>query len=387
MRVLTVSGSRADYGLLSGPMRAMAAEPALDPRLVLTGSHVDSRFGGTRSEIEADGFSIHGEIALGFDSDTPRGIVEACGRVLTAAAPVIDELAPDILLLLGDRYEIFAVAAAAALMGVPIAHVHGGEATYGAIDDSLRHAISKLSNLHFAAAEVYRRRLIQMGELPGLVHTVGAPGVELALKSKIATSAELWERVGTNLPEPLGIVTYHPETTGAPDPARDIEQLLDALDSSDLAGLLFTGVNADARRDEVDDAISKFVVARPGRTAAVDNLGQRLYWTAMRHSVAVIGNSSSGIIEAPSLKVPTINMGTRQAGRLRAKSIVDCAPDSSEIGAAIKRVLAGKVHLDETPPYEGNDTSLQIANILAGTDPSALLPKPFADLDFGSVAA
>ena len=387
MRVLTVSGSRADYGLLSGPMRAMAAESTLDPRLVLTGGHVDSRLGETRSEIQADGFSIHGEISLGFDSDTPRGIAEACGRVMTAAAPVIDEIAPDILLLLGDRYEIFAVAATAALIGVPIAHVHGGEATFGAIDDSLRHAISKLSNLHFAAAEVYRRRLIQMGELPERVHTVGSPGVELALNSKIAPQAELWERVGAKLPEPLGIVTYHPETTGTPEPTRDITQLLDALGSSDLAGILFTGVNADARRDEVAVAISKFVDARPGRAAAVSNLGQQLYWTAMRHCVAVIGNSSSGIIEAPCLKVPTINIGTRQAGRLRAKSIVDCAADSSEIGAAIKWVLAGKVHPDEAPPYHGNDTSLRIANILAGTDPSTLLPKPFADIDFEGIAA
>ena len=380
MKVLAVSGSRADYGLLSETMRAIAAAPALELRLALTGGHLERRFDETRDAVEADGFRIDAEIPLGSAEDTPLGIAEITGRVLGGMARAFSEIGPDIALMLGDRYEIFAAAGAAAIMNIPVAHMHGGEATTGAVDDALRNAITKISSLHFTAAEDYRRRVIQMGEAPDRVFSVGAPGIELLLKTKRAPVAELWSKVGRTLKKPFVLVTYHPETAGAPNPGRDIGALLSALESSGAKGILFTGVNADARRDEVADAITAFVGARPDRAALVGNLGQRLYWTAMAQCAAVVGNSSSGIIEAPVLKIPTVNVGSRQDGRLRAPSIIDCGPGVKDISAALARAFGRDVPLAGETPYGQGDTSTRIVDVLTRTDVRTLLPKPFYDL-------
>lgn len=299
---------------------------------------------------------------------------------------MFEDLDPDIALVLGDRYEMLAVATAAALMEVPIAHIHGGEATLGAIDDSLRNAITKLSSLHFACAEPYRDRIIQMGELPDRVFNVGAPGIEKLLKTPRAKPSEIWSLLGRELPEPFVLVTYHPETAGDPDPATDVAELLAALNASRAGGILFTGVNADARHNAVASAIQSFVAATPTRAAYIDNMGQRLYWTAMAHSAAVVGNSSSGIIEAPSLAVPTVNVGTRQAGRLRAGSVIDCSPLREEILNALDRAFDRDLALDGQTPYGSGETSARIAKSLASADIGALSVKPFYDLVGGRAA-
>jgi UDP-hydrolysing UDP-N-acetyl-D-glucosamine 2-epimerase len=386
VNVLAITGSRADYGLLSGPLKAIRQTDGLDLKLAITGSHVSPQGTGSRADIVNDGFEISAEIDPGLSGDSPRAIAEATGRITTGAARVFAELDADIALVLGDRYEMLAVATAAALMEIPIAHIHGGEATLGAIDDSLRNAITKLAGLHFASAEPYRNRIIQMGESPDRVFNVGAPGVEQLLNTPRAEMSDVWARLGCELPEPFVLVTYHPETAGNPDPAADVAELLAALSECRAGGILFTGVNADARHNEVDAAIRSFVTATPDRSAYIDNMGQRLYWTAMARCAAVVGNSSSGIIEAPSLAVPTVNIGTRQGGRLRTASVIDCAPVRDEILHALDRAIDRDLVLDGATPYGGGETSARIADELARVDINALSPKPFHDMVGGRAA-
>lgn len=378
--MLAISCSRADYGLLSGPLRSIRATDELDLRLAVTGSHLSAAGTSSRRQILDEGFTIDAEIDPVLTGDSPQDIAEATGRITTAAAAVFVDQAPDIALILGDRYEMLAVAMSAALMEVPIAHIHGGEATLGAIDDSLRNAITKLSNLHFACAEAYRDRIIQMGEAPDRVFNVGAPGIEQLLATPRADLSEVWVRLGRDLPDPFVVVTYHPETAGTPDPATDVAEMLAALSACDAKGILFTGVNEDARHGDVDAAIQEFVSATPERSAYIGNLGQRLYWAAMDHCVAVVGNSSSGIIEAPALGVPTVNIGTRQGGRLRAASVIDCPPRRDDISAALGRALRRDIVLDGRTPYGAGPTSSMIADCLARTDITALVPKPFHDI-------
>lgn len=377
---MAITGSRADYGLLSGPLRAIRETGGLNLQLAITGAHVSRGDENSRSAIVEDGFTIDAEIDPALSGDSPLAIAQATGRITTGAARVFAELGPDIALVLGDRYEMLGAATAAALMEVPVAHIHGGEATLGAVDDSLRNAITKLSSLHFACAEPYRNRIIQMGESPDRVFNVGAPGVEQLLKTPRAELSDVWKLVGRELPDPFVLVTYHPETAGNPDPSTDVEELLAALTESRAAGILFTGVNADARHNEVAEAIQSFVAATPDRSAHVGNMGQRLYWTAMAHCVAVVGNSSSGIIEAPSLGVPTVNVGTRQGGRLRADSVIDCPPARKNILRALDRAFDRDLVLDGQTPYGGGETSARIAGVLAGADIGALSPKPFFDM-------
>ena len=358
----------------------MRATEGLELRLAVTGSHLLGSGPGSRQQILEDGFAIDAEIDTALSGDNPRAIAEATGRITAAAAGVLADLTPDIVLILGDRYEIFAVSVAAALMEIPIAHIHGGEATLGSIDDSLRNAITKLSNLHFACADAYRARILQMGEAPDRVFNVGAPAIERMLTSPRADLNEVWGRVGRSLPEPFVVVTYHPETAGQPSPATDVSEMLAALSSSNAKGILFTGVNMDARHNDVDAAIQAFVSSMPDRSAYIDNLGQRLYWSAIEHSAAVVGNSSSGIIEAPAIGVPTVNIGSRQGGRLRAQSVIDCQPRRNDILIALERALRGDVVLNGQTPYRGSSTSSMIANCLAQTDVASLTPKPFHDI-------
>lgn len=362
-------------------MRAIQREENLNLRLAITGSHVSGPDNSSQRAIIDDGFTVDIEIDPGLSGDTPRAITEATGRIISGAAGIFEACCPDIVLVLGDRYEILGIATAAALTEVPIAHIHGGEATLGAIDDSLRNAITKLSSLHFACTELYRKRIIQMGEAPDRVFNVGAPGVELLMNTPRAGLAEVWEFLGRELRKPFVLVTYHPETAGNPEPAMDVAELLAALDGCGAKGILFTGVNADARHNEVDAAIRAFVEANNDRAVFVGNMGQRLYWSAMAHCAAVVGNSSRGIIEAPSLAVPTVNVGARQEGRLRADSVIDCAPERDEVLRALDRALDANLPLEGQSPYSARETSAQIAGILAHTDIGALSPKPFYDLE------
>jgi UDP-hydrolysing UDP-N-acetyl-D-glucosamine 2-epimerase len=381
--IAAVTGSRAEYGLLQGLLRILSAEPTVALRIVATGSHLSPRFGETWREIESDGFTIDAKVPLPLGDDSAVGTSIAMSAALTGVASALSGLNPDIVVLLGDRYEILAAAVAALLLRIPVAHIHGGEVTSGAMDDAMRHAITKMSHLHFTAAEIYSRRVVQLGEPPENVHTVGAIGLDGLADLPALGREALAKSVGIELGEPLFLVTYHPATLGDRDPGEAAGALIEALKGFPEATLLFTGVNADTGNRAIADRIEKFVALNPGRAVCTDSLGRARYVAAMRIADAVIGNSSSGIIEAPALGTPTVNIGDRQAGRLRSASVVDCPEDARAIGAAIRRAIGAEFRgsiRGMTPAYGNGGAARRIADILRRHDVAHLTAKKFHDL-------
>lgn len=380
-RIAVVTGSRAEYGLLAGLMRLLAADPRVELQVVVTGMHLEPRFGHTVEAIERDGFAIAARVPILEDGDSELATARAVGRAVIGLAEAFARLKPAMAVVLGDRTEILGAAQAAMLLRIPLAHIHGGEATEGAVDDMIRHAITKMAQLHFVAAEPYARRIIQMGEDPARVHMTGAPGLDAIRTLRLKTRAELEAELGFGLePGPLLLVTYHPVTMDPAASVAGIEALLRALETFPQARIIITGVNSDAGRDAVTERIAAFAGDRTN-VLVRDNLGQVNYLGAMALAAAIVGNSSSGIIEAPALGVPTVNIGPRQGGRLRAASIIDCPEDGGAIAAAILRALDPDFRAGWPSPlslYGEGDASARIAAILAEA-PLDLI-KPFRDL-------
>ncbi len=305
------------------------------------------------------------------------------GRGVGALAESFDRLAPDIIVVLGDRFEIFAAAQAALLLNIPLAHIHGGEATEGAVDDAIRHAITKMARLHFCAAEPYAARVRQMGEDPDHVYMVGAPGLDpiatLDYLSREALAAEL----GLDLSGPLFVITYHPVTLKLGRGSAAVNALTKALGRFAETAMVFTGVNSDPGNRTINDALSAFAAEDPARRTVVASLGQRRYLSAVRESDAVIGNSSSGLIEAPALGVPTVNIGDRQKGRLRSTSVIDCPDGADAIAEAINRALDPDFQntaKTAEPPYGRGGDAKKIVSVLADVDVAQLSTKPFHDI-------
>lgn len=381
--ICVVTGSRAEYGLLLPLMKEIEADPALALRLVVTGSHLSPRFGETWRAIAADGFAIDAKVDLRLDDDSAVGVARSMALALTGMAEALERLRPDIVVVLGDRYEMLAVAEAALLARIPLAHIHGGEASEGAMDDSIRHAITKLAHLHFTAAADYRRRVVQLGEAPERVFEVGAMGIDclaaLSLLDRTATARSL----GLPPDRPFFVVTYHPVTLGGGDPAVGVAALRGALAGFPDHQVVVTGVNADPGRDRVAAAIAAWVQAEAGRVVAADSLGQLRYFSALRWAAAVVGNSSSGIIEAPALGVPTVNMGSRQQGRIRADSVIDCPETEAAIHAAVSRALdpVFRARAAAAPyPFGTPGAAKRIATILREVSMDGLIIKRFHDL-------
>jgi UDP-hydrolysing UDP-N-acetyl-D-glucosamine 2-epimerase len=340
------------------------------------------RFGETWRAIEADGFPIAARIDFQLDDDRAQTVARGTGIGLSGFADALPKLTPDMLVLLGDRYEILSAAVAATLLNIPIAHIHGGEITAGAFDDAIRHAITKMASLHFVAAEPYRRRVIQMGENPDFVFNVGAPGLDLASAAPAIGRTELLAQLGLSGPERFLLITLHP-TTAKPETDRaNVAALLGALAEIGDRSFVFTGVNADPGYRAIDDAIRAFVAVRPKQARLFASLGSERYWAALRLADAVVGNSSSGIVEAPAVGVPSINIGDRQLGRLRAVSIIDCPADPAAIGAALRTIMEGRFRIDPDaqPPYGRGGASEKIAGTLRSIDLRAAFPKHFHDL-------
>jgi len=380
-KVCVVTGNRADYGLLYWLIKEIDADPVMDLQLIVTGAHLSRKFGDTVRVIEEDRFTIDARIDIDPDDDSAVGVARSLGMAVTGTAEAFAKLAPDIVVLQGDRYEMLGVASAALIAAIPIAHIHGGELTEGAIDDAMRHAVTKMASLHFVAAESYRQRVIQMGEDPARVFTVGAPGLDnlerLDLLDRDAVEKTLNLPAGRN----YFLVTLHPATFS--DSVREAEALLDALDRFPNYGLIITGVNADPGRDRIAKLLSDYVAANAGRATLYQSLGRLRYLSAMRHAAAVIGNSSSGIIEAPALGVATVNVGDRQKGRLRAASILDCKGTADAIAAAIDRALTPKFRAGlktMTLPYGAGGASKRIKDCLKSADLAAIIRKSFHDI-------
>ncbi|MBR1249480.1 UDP-N-acetylglucosamine 2-epimerase (hydrolyzing) [Bradyrhizobium sp. AUGA SZCCT0169] len=381
-RIAVVTGSRADYGLLKGVLTRLQKMDDVDLQVIACGMHLPPKFGETWRIVEADGFKIAAKIDLELRDDRAETVARGTGIGVTGFAEALPRLAPDLLVVLGDRYEILSAAVAATLLNIPIAHIHGGEVTAGAFDDAIRHAITKMACVHFTAAEPYRRRVIQMGENPDFVFDVGAPGLDLAATAPAVSRSALFRELGISGPERFLLVTLHP-TTARPDAdAANVTSLLGALAQIDDRSFIVTGVNADPGYRVIDDAIKAFVAARPGQAHLFGSLGSERYWAALRLADAVVGNSSSGILEAPAVGVPSVNIGDRQLGRLRAASIIDCPADQTAILASLRSILDGRFQPDTSsePPYGRGGASEKIAGILRKIDLSNAFPKYFHDL-------
>lgn len=381
--ICVVTGTRAEYGLLSGLMKEIAADSELLLQVVATGMHLSPEFGLTYKLIEQDGFRVDAKVEMLLSSDSPTGIAKSMGLGVIGFADAFERLQPDVVVVLGDRFEILAAVQAALVARIPVAHIHGGETTEGAVDESIRHAITKMSHLHFTAAEPYRRRVLQLGEQPERVWNTGAPGLDAIAMLQLPSRAELEEWTGLLLRSPFLLVTYHPATLGEQGPEKAVQALFDALEHFSDATVVFTGANADASGRVINAMVTEFVQEHSKRMRAFTTMGQLRYLGAMKCADAVVGNSSSGIIEAPFLKTPTVNIGDRQRGRLQASSIINCREESGEIVAAIQRALSSEFRsaLSSVVSLYGSGTaSATMKELLKSAPLSGLVVKRFNDV-------
>jgi GDP/UDP-N,N'-diacetylbacillosamine 2-epimerase (hydrolysing) len=381
-KICVVTGTRAEFGLLRWVMQEIQDTSGLELQIIATGMHLSPEFGLTYKEIEQNGFSIDAKVEILLSADTATGVTKSMGLGLIGFADAYDRLKPDLIIVLGDRFEIFAAAAAALIAGIPVAHLHGGETTEGAFDEAIRHSITKMSHLHFVAAEDYRRRVIQLGEQPDRVFQVGGLGID-AIKRIALMNREVLE---LSLDFKLGrknlLITFHPVTLESQSSAQQMGELLAALGQLEDTQLIFTMPNADTGSRELASMIDAFVATHPN-ARAYSSLGQLRYLSCMQLVDGVVGNSSSGLAEAPSMAVGTVNIGDRQRGRLQAKSVIDCQPERKAIFEAIEKLYSAdfRQSLPNTVnPYGNGGASEKIVQLLKDYPLEGILKKSFYDL-------
>jgi UDP-hydrolysing UDP-N-acetyl-D-glucosamine 2-epimerase len=385
-KICFVTGSRADFGLLIWPMRAIRETAGLKLQLIATGMHLSPEFGYTIDNIRAEGFAVDDTVETLLSSDSGVGVAKSVGLGVIGFADAFARLAPDLVVVLGDRYETFAAAQAAMYMRLPMAHLFGGDVTEGAIDESIRHAISKMSHLHFTTNADSTRRLAQLGEDPARIFTVGSPGIDSILRLKLMDRETIGREVGMALGERNVLVTFHPVTVEADRSVGSLDELFAALSALDPEfRLFFTLANADAEGRALNARIKAYVTGRPN-AIAVASLGQLRYISLMNQVDVVVGNSSSGVYEAPSLNAPSVDIGDRQKGRERAASVFHAAPEREAISAAIAAALS-RGRQPTVSPYGDGEASRRIADgIAAIADFRALLQKGFHDIGSGGDA-
>lgn len=366
-KVAVFTGTRAEYGLLFWLLKDIQSDPDLTLQLLVSGMHLSPEFGDTYKQIEKDGFKIDEKIEILLSSDSPVGTAKSMGLGVLGFADALSRLAPDVLVILGDRFEALAAAQTSMILRIPIIHLHGGEITEGAYDDAIRHAITKLSYLHGTSTDEYRNRVIQLGESPERVKNVGAIGLDHLNRGSFMTISELSESLNFDLTRPYFVVTYHPVTLGDESPEDSFQALLDALDEYPNHQIILTYPNADDGGRRIIPMLEAYAAKQPNRVLAIPSLGQIRYLSSVKHAAAVIGNSSSGIIEVPAFDVPTVNIGSRQKGRLAAKSVLNCEPSLTSITEAISDAVKRNYKLDgETiiNPYGQGNTSGQVIEML-----------------------
>ncbi|GAB7021543.1 UDP-N-acetylglucosamine 2-epimerase [Salidesulfovibrio brasiliensis] len=381
-RVCVFTATRAEYGLLRRLMRGVADDPNLHLQVLASGAHLSEAHGMTVSEIERDGFTVDARVPILDDGDTAADICRAMGRGMDGYREALEQLAPDLLVLLGDRYEAFVCAAAATVCRIPVAHIHGGEATFGLFDEPFRHSITKMSHLHFTSTDVYRRRVIQLGEHPDRVVNVGGLGVEAIAHLDLLEREALAPDFRIDLNEPFLLVTFHPVTLEDASAEGQFGELLQAIEESGL-NAVFTHANSDTQGSRVNAMIRDAAKRLPERFEEHVSLGQRRYLSLMRLCAAVVGNTSSGLLEAPSLRVPTLDVGDRQKGRVRADSVLHCEQSLAAIRQGVKTVLSEEFRTRAAAvksPYEGEEPSEVILRTLKSADLEGLLKKEFYDL-------
>ena len=378
-KICVITGTRAEYGLLRGVMQGIQDEPDLTLQIIATGMHLSPEFGLTFREIEQDGFQIDRKVEILTSSDTPVGIAKSMGLGLIGFADALHDLHPDLILVLGDRFEIFSAVSAALVARIPVAHVHGGETTEGSIDEALRHSITKMSHLHFVAAEEYRQRVIQLGEHPDRVFLVGGLGADTIKHMQLLDRKALEQSLGLQLGEKSLLVTFHPVTLEAGTAADQMEELLAALDALPNTQLVFTMPNADTHGRILIRMIEQFVAQHANARAYV-SLGQLRYLSCLSHVDGVVGNSSSGLLEAPSFQKGTINIGDRQRGRLQAASVINCEPTRQSIALALKHLYSAGFQSslrNVRNPYGEGGASEKILGTLKSAALDGVLKKTF----------
>ena len=382
-KICIVTGGRAEYGLLYGLMKEIEVANDLELQIIATGMHLSPEFDITYLQIEKDGFTINRKVEMLLSSDTPIGISKSMGLGMIGFADALDGLRPDLLVVLGDRFEIFSVVSTALIAKIPVAHLHGGEVTQGAFDEAIRHSITKMSHLHFTATESYRNRVIQMGEDPGSVFNVGALGVENIKRLELLPKEALEESITFKFGKRNLLVTFHPVTLEHSTARQQFSNLLQALDELQETSLIFTKTNADTDGRIINRMIDDYVVAFPERVVAFTNLGQIRYLSMMQFVDGVIGNSSSGIIEAPSFGIGTVNIGNRQSGRIKADSVIDCDPSVGPIKKAISELYKTE-HIRKSKmkvnPYYKAGTAVKIVNIIRENIGMLSVIKEFCDI-------
>ena len=378
-KICIVTGTRAEWGLLSRLAELIRQDTGLQLQIIATNMHLDPRYGNTDKEIEEAGFMIDYRVPMNAIGDDAQSTVKSMGTAVSGFADAYQTLHPDMLVVLGDRYEILAAVQAALIFRIPVAHIHGGEITEGAFDDAIRHAVTKMSHLHFTATEAYRERVIQMGEQPGMVFNVGALGVDnirqIPLWDKTETEKSLG---GFALDKKTVLITFHPVTLEEGTAEQQINELLGALDEVKDLKVIFTMPNSDTGNRIISEKIRDWCDSNQDRAVWFDSLGLKRYLSVLQYIGGVVGNSSSGIIEVPSFGIPTINIGDRQKGRIAAPSVTNCLPKKEDILSALSLLLRGKLSLGGQNPYDKAGTAETIHKILREFNPS--LQKHFYDL-------
>ncbi len=381
-RICVVTGSRAEFGLLEPILREIVDCPSVSLQLVATGAHLSNAFGQTFREIEAAGFTIDSKVECLMDADTASSINNSVAIALMKFDEIFRDSSPEIVVVLGDRYEILAVVLAALFRQIPVAHISGGEVTKGAFDDAIRHAITKMSHFHFVSTEAYRRRVIQLGEEPDRVFCVGALGIDNVNNLQLVEPAVLAKELKIKFADNNLLVTFHPSTLEPDSGFAQLQALLDALDRLKDSCLIFTKANADTAGVSFNRLIESFVL-KHRNSHLFDSLGVKRYFSMVSAVDVVIGNSSSGLVEVPSLKTPTINIGDRQLGRICADSVINCGPTVEEISGALKKAFSSSFQrkvMQTKNPYEGGVAAKTIVEVLANIEISSAMKKSFHDI-------
>ena len=383
-KICIVTGSRAEYGLLYWLLKKVEADSNFELQLIVTGMHLSSDFGLTYKEIEKD-FKIKKKIDMHLSSDNSVGISKSMGMAQALFAKAYNQLKPEIVIVLGDRYEIFSASIAAMIAKIPIAHIHGGEITQGSWDDCIRHSISKMAHLHFTATEEYRNRVVQLGEEPNRVFTVGGLGVENIKRLKLLGKKEFEKSINFKLNKKNILITFHPVTLENNTSKKQFQELLNAINELEDTNIIFTKTNSDLNGKIVNQMIDQYTSEYPKKCIGFTSLGQLKYLSALQYVDAVVGNSSSGLLEAPSFKLGVINIGDRQKGRIRAKSVIDCLPDKKDIQKSFERLYSKdyqELLNTVSNPYDGGLSSKKIVRVLKNFKLQNVLKKNFYNIKF-----
>ncbi|WP_276382073.1 UDP-N-acetylglucosamine 2-epimerase [Flavobacterium sp. H4147] len=382
-KICVITGTRAEYGLLYWTIKALNNDKDIDLSICVTGMHLSPEFGLTYKRIIEDGFYINEKVETLLSSDTPVGIAKSIGLGIISFSETFQRLQPDLIVVLGDRFEIFAACSAAMVSKIPIAHCHGGEATEGLIDEAIRHSITKMSHIHFTSTEEYRSRVIQLGEQPQNVFNVGALGIENINKLKLLNRKEFEQSINFHLKQNNFLVTFHPVTLDNATAEVQFKELLSALDTFENVTIIFTKPNADTEGRIIIQMIDEYVLNNPQKAISFTSMGQLRYLSAIQFMDVVIGNSSSGLIEVPSFQKPTLNIGDRQQGRVKALSVIDCKADKVEIEKAIHLAMSldfkEKIKKSENP-YGERNSSDEIVKVIKNMDIKNIIKKQFYNL-------